>query len=119
MTSNPTDNPVVRKVFICNNGECTSPNHALEIYEALLSLIHDQGLDQYDSPIRIKCMLSGCLDVCENGPVMVVHPGAVFYQNVQMPEMRRIFEQHLLQGKIVEDLVVQPKKSASRDGTGS
>lgn len=76
----------------------------------MLERIRARGLDQFDAPIRIKCLLSGCLDVCENGPVMVVHPGAVYYQNVDEQALWAIFEQHLIRGEIVDKYVVHRKE---------
>ncbi len=103
LNSNPTQ--IVRKVFICTNGKCASSGTAHEIYEKLMAMIHERGLDEYDAPLRVKCLVSGCLDVCENGPVMVVHPGATYYQRVDPKALQRIFDQHLLHGEIVPELV--------------
>lgn len=105
MTLLPSSEPLVRKVFICNNGKCADSQQALEIYETLIEMIHGQGLDRYDSPNRIKCLLSGCFDICKNGPLMVVHPGAVYYHHVDFSKLRTIFERHLLHGEIVEEYV--------------
>lgn len=97
--------PILRKVFICNNGKCAAPQDAQAIYDALIEMIKARGMDQFDAPIRIKCLLSGCLDVCKNGPVMIVHPGAVVYQHVDLTALQRIFEEHLLGGEVVADFV--------------
>lgn len=105
MIFSPPPSSVIHKVFICNNGKCASSQQAQEIFDALREMIHNAGLDQYDAPIRVKCMLSGCLDICKNGPVMVIHPGAVYYQQVDRSALQRIFNQHLLQGEIVEEKV--------------
>ncbi len=113
MTLLPFPEPLVRKVFICNNGKCADSQQSLEIYETLQGMIHEQGLDRYDSPNRIKCLLSGCFDICKNGPLMVVHPGAVYYQDVDQSKLRTIFEQHLLRGEIVEEYVYQRENKIS------
>lgn len=97
--------PILRKVFICNNGKCTSAQDAQVIYETLTEMIHERGMDKFDAPVRVKCLLTGCLDICKNGPVMVVHPGAVFYQHVDLPALQCIFEQHLLHGVVVDEYV--------------
>jgi len=68
-------------------------------------MIREHGLDGYDAPLRIKCLISGCLDVCENGPVMVVHPGATYYQRVDLPALKKIFDRHLIHGEIVREYV--------------
>ncbi|MRS05787.1 (2Fe-2S) ferredoxin domain-containing protein [bacterium] len=103
LNGNPTQ--IIRKVFICTNGKCASYSTAYGIYEELMAMIRERGLDEYDAPLRVKCLVSGCLDVCENGPVMVVHPGATYYQRVDHQALQRIFDQHLLQGEIVREYV--------------
>lgn len=97
--------PTLRKVFICNNGKCAEPQEAHAIHAALTEMIQARGMDQFDAPVRVKCLLSGCLDVCKNGPVMIVHPGAVIYQHVDLAALRQIFEQHLIHGEVVEEFV--------------
>lgn len=106
---------VVRKVFVCYNGKCASAEAAAEIFEALTAKIREQGLDGYDAPLRIKCLISGCLDVCENGPVMVIHPGATYYQRVDAQALDKIFEQHLLSGEVVSEYVHLHKTQQAGD----
>lgn len=105
MTTLSENLTVTRKVFICNNGDCTASENAVAIFDALQDLVRAGGYDQFDSPVRIKCMLTGCLDKCKNGPLMVVHPGAVTYQKVDLASLSRIFNQHLLNGEVVQDLL--------------
>lgn len=116
MTFTPSPSSVVRKVFICNNGNCVASQQAQEIYDTLLEMIHGAGLDQYAAPIQVKCVLSGCLDVCKNGPVMVIHPGAVVYQQVDRSALQRIFIQHLLRGEIVEENVYLRETTSNDHG---
>ena len=115
MTTPPENPTVTRKVFICNNGDCTASENAVEIFEALQILVRDGGYDQYDSPVRLKCMLTGCLDKCKNGPLMVVHPGAVTYQKVDLASLSRIFSQHLLEGEVVQDLLFKMDSEQSTE----
>lgn len=105
MSTLPDTQTYIRKVFICRDGDCTASENAVEIFEALQVLVRDGGHDQFDSPVRIKCMLTGCLDKCKNGPLMVVHPGAVTYQKVDLGALTRIFNQHLLKNEVVQDLL--------------
>ena len=47
----------------------------------------------------------GCLRVCREGPVAVVYPEAVWYRAVRGENLDRIIEQHLRDGRPVEELV--------------
>ncbi|MGI9311333.1 MAG: (2Fe-2S) ferredoxin domain-containing protein [bacterium] len=54
------------------------------------------------SMVRIN--RSGCLDRCDQGPVLVVYPEAVWYTYVDHEDIDEIIDQHLLHGRIVERL---------------
>ena len=55
---------------------------------------------------KVRINRSGCLDRCELGPVMVVYPQAVWYTFVDNDDIDEIIESHLINGKVVERLVV-------------
>ena len=55
---------------------------------------------------KVRINRSGCLDRCELGPVMVVYPQAIWYTFVDNDDIDEIIESHLINGKVVERLVV-------------
>ncbi|MBC7411681.1 MAG: (2Fe-2S) ferredoxin domain-containing protein [Bacteroidia bacterium] len=55
-------------------------------------------------PIKIRAQKAGCLDLCDNGPMVVVYPEGVFYKNVQLADVEKIVTNHLINGNIVEEL---------------
>lgn len=54
---------------------------------------------------RVKASRVDCLGACGSGPVVCVQPDGVWYWGVKPHEMDRIIEQHLLQGRAVDELV--------------
>jgi (2Fe-2S) ferredoxin len=55
---------------------------------------------------KIRINKSGCLDRCEEGPVMVVYPDAVWYTYVDKQDVDEIIDSHLLAGQVVERLKI-------------
>jgi (2Fe-2S) ferredoxin len=49
---------------------------------------------------------SGCLGRCEEGPVLVVYPEAVWYRYVDTVDVEEIIQTHLVAGRIVKRLQI-------------
>jgi (2Fe-2S) ferredoxin len=49
---------------------------------------------------------AGCLDRCEEGPIIVVYPEAVWYTYVDRADIDEIIDRHLVHGEIVERLKI-------------
>lgn len=56
---------------------------------------------------HVRINKAGCLDRCELGPVLVVYPEAVWYTFVDESDIDEIVDSHLVNGKIVERLLVE------------
>ncbi|MBX9849290.1 MAG: NAD(P)H-dependent oxidoreductase subunit E [Rhodocyclaceae bacterium] len=55
---------------------------------------------------KVRINNAGCLDRCNQGPVMVVYPEAVWYTFVDQEDVDEIIESHLQQGKVVDRLKI-------------
>ena len=53
---------------------------------------------------NIRINKSGCLDRCEEGPVLVVYPDEVWYTYIDRSDIDEIIDRHLVHGEIVERL---------------
>lgn len=53
---------------------------------------------------RVRINKAGCLDRCEEGPVLVVYPDDVWYTYVDQSDVDEIIDRHVLKGEIVERL---------------
>lgn len=47
---------------------------------------------------------AGCFDRCDEGPVLVVYPDAVWYTFVDQDDLEEILNEHLVNGRVVERL---------------
>ena len=55
-------------------------------------------------PGHVRVNTAGCLDRCDEGPVAVVYPEAVWYTYVDKDDIDEIIAEHLQNGRIVERL---------------
>jgi NADH-quinone oxidoreductase subunit F len=86
-------------VLVCAGAGCVASG-SLEVSAALQQEIERQGLAK-----EVKVVETGCLGPCAAGPVAVVYPDGVFYQNLKPEDAREIVAEHLLKGRVVERLV--------------
>jgi len=54
----------------------------------------------------VRVNSAGCLDRCDKGPVIVVYPEDVWYTYIDQEDIDEIIESHLVNGKIVERLLI-------------
>lgn len=59
-----------------------------------------------NGPGKIRINRAGCLDRCDEGPVMVVYPEGVWYRYVDRQDIDEIIEEHLLHDRPVERLKI-------------
>jgi NADH:ubiquinone oxidoreductase subunit F (NADH-binding)/(2Fe-2S) ferredoxin len=86
-------------VAVCMGTGCTSSASA-ELRQAL-----SEELDNYDLSEHVEVRRTGCFGFCEQGPIMVVHPEGTFYTQVKPRDVKRIAEEHILNGQTVEQLL--------------
>ena len=55
-------------------------------------------------PGKVRINVAGCLDRCEEGPVIVVYPEEVWYTYVDKQDIDEIIDEHLVKGRVVERL---------------
>ena len=55
-------------------------------------------------PGKVRVNTAGCLDRCDEGPVVVVYPEAVWYTYLDRQDIDEIITEHLENGRIVERL---------------
>jgi NADH:ubiquinone oxidoreductase subunit F (NADH-binding)/(2Fe-2S) ferredoxin/NAD-dependent dihydropyrimidine dehydrogenase PreA subunit len=59
--------------------------------------------------VGVKC--TGCHGFCERGPLVVVDPGNIFYQDVQEGDAAEIWRETVIAGRVVERLSYKDEKT--------
>jgi len=96
-----------RHVFFCVNQReagalCCNNFGAQAMRDYAKQRVKALKLDSKSKRIRINN--AGCLDRCNEGPVIVVYPEDVWYTYVDKEDIDEIIEEHLKNGRIVERL---------------
>ena len=77
----------------------------MELVKAFKKSMKEKGLQGW-----MRAQRSGCLDACDFGPSMVVYPEGVFYGSVQPEDVEQIINEHLIENKPVQRLVIDFSK---------
>ena len=59
-----------------------------------------------NGPGKIRINKAGCLDRCEEGPVLVVYPEGIWYTYIDQEDIDEIVDSHLVAGTPVERLKI-------------
>ena len=97
-----------RHVFFCCNQRqpgavCCNNHSARQMRDYAKDKIKALGLSGHG---KIRVNIAGCLDRCNEGPVMVVYPEAVWYNYVDREDIDEIIREHLQRGRIVARLKI-------------
>jgi (2Fe-2S) ferredoxin len=95
-------------LFICTNqredGKPCCQNFAAEsAREYLKNRAKELGIH---GPGECRINNAGCLDRCDQGPVIVVYPDETWYTWVDKEDLDEILVRHLQRGEIVERLLL-------------
>lgn len=107
-------NKTQRHIFLCadpTKAKCCDGQASLEVWLYLKKRLDQLGLSRQGGILRTK---ANCLQVCTKGPIVVVYPEGVWYHSVNIEVMERIINEHLVQGKIVEEFCFYPTNSQAK-----
>ena len=90
---------------ICAGTGCMASG-AVRIKNAFEEEFRKRGISD-----EVRVIMAGCNGFCAKGPVMVVYPDEVFYQELKCEEVPHLVEEHFLKGRPYQKLVFkEPEK---------
>jgi (2Fe-2S) ferredoxin len=95
-----------RHVFFCMNKRDDGRNCCGEHGAELAQKHAKKRCKELDinGPGKVRINQAGCLDRCDDGPVLVVYPEGVWYTYVDTSDIDEIVDSHLLKGVVVDRL---------------
>jgi (2Fe-2S) ferredoxin len=96
-------------IFFCTNrredgSACCQNFNAEAMRDYAKQRTKELGIAGREGCVRVNA--AGCLNRCEQGPVAVVYPDAVWYTYVDKDDVNEIIEEHLVHGRVVERLKI-------------
>jgi len=104
--------PKARRVRICLGTGCTAKG-AVKVLELFRQAA--EQLDDDSVTIETKC--TGCHGFCERGPIVVVDPGNIFYQNVKEEDVPEVWQESVIGGRVVERLLYKDEQTGALAST--
>ena len=98
-----------KHVFFCTNqredgSACCNDHGAQQARDYVKNRVKELGISSQQNSIRINS--AGCLDRCEEGPVVVVYPEGIWYTYVDENDLDEIIDEHLKNGRVVKRLLI-------------
>ncbi|HOO32504.1 MAG TPA: NADH-quinone oxidoreductase subunit NuoF [Thermotogota bacterium] len=84
-------------ILMCAGGGCISAGE-----ESCLDALN-KAIDKYALQDVVKVVETGCMGMCDAGPLMVIYPEGVYYQKLTPADVDGIVSEHILKGRIVEE----------------
>ena len=94
--------------LLCGGTGCHATG-SIAVKDALQSEIESKGLAD-----KVKLIETGCNGFCAMGPLLVLHPGDIFYQKLSAEDVPELVESQLINNQPVERLLYKDPVSKKR-----
>ncbi len=99
---------ITTTVMVCGGTGCQASRS-----QAVIDAIRDE-LSRQRLGLSVRLCVTGCHGFCEQGPVIIIEPGNVFYCHVSPENAFEIVSQTLVKGEIIERLLYTDPVSSKR-----
>jgi NADH-quinone oxidoreductase subunit F len=101
-------NPNSKRITVCCGTGCQAYG-GRKVAEAFKDEIITQGIES-----KVEVKMTGCHGFCERGPLVVIRPQDVFYQQVKLADIPEIVSQTVAKDQIIERLLYRIPESTER-----
>ena len=93
------------KIRVCAGSTCNASGRAA-LTAAIAAELERRGLAE-----QVRVVETGCHGLCQEGPIVVVHPQGVFYPRLKPTDIARIIETSVVGDGVVEQLLYRDPAS--------
>lgn len=86
------------QILVCGGSGCALEG-SMDIANQLKIELKKNRLEN-----EVEVIRTGCLGLCELGPIVIVYPEGTFYSKVTSKDVEEIVEEHIINGKVVDRL---------------
>lgn len=95
-------------ILVCGGTACKSANSE-DIFQSFRNALEKNNLLD-----EVQVVKTGCFGFCEQGPIVKILPCGALYVGITPENANRIVDEHIVKGKMVEDLLYNIDKDAGR-----
>jgi len=104
---------ITTTVMVCGGTGCQASG-SRAVIDAVRDELSRQGLD-----LSVRLCVTGCHGFCEQGPVIIIEPGNIFYCHVSPEDAFEIVYRTVMKGEVIEQLLYMDPVSGERVQTQS
>lgn len=101
--------PEMVNIMVCGGTGCHS-NHSQEVMDAFNAQIEAAGVKD-----SVRMIQTGCQGLCAKGPIVVIHPGGTFYEEIDESKVEKLFKEHVLGGQKVHEYLLRESGDEDAD----
>ena len=98
---------IMRQVRVCIGTGCTAKG-SRKVFERFR-----EAVSQGEPALVVEAKCTGCHGFCERGPVVMVDPGNVFYENVREEDVPEIWRETVVAGRPVKRLLYKDERTGA------
>lgn len=96
------------QIMMCAGTGCIASG-SLDVRDALERELAKRNLQD-----EVQLVMTGCNGFCAMGPLVVIYPDGIFYNQVKPEHAPLIVEEHILKGRLVEKLLFKDERAKGR-----
>ena len=98
----------VKAITVCGGTGCRASG-CLAVVDAVKEELANQGLTE-----EVALRVTGCHGFCEQGPLMVIEPGGVFYRHVAVKDVGEVISSTVKGGEVLERLLYEDPNTGNK-----